>query len=164
MNNPKIDIPLNWIDKFIEIIGLIGLLILIALPVIYYKILPETIPRHFDIYGNPNRFGHKTVLWLLPIIGTVLYIGMTFLNKYPHKINHPYRITKENAEQQYKSATKMIRILKASIVVFFAFITYFTIQISLDNQTKIDGYLIYGYVIFILIFVVSYVLKSLKVK
>jgi len=41
--------------------------------------LPDRIPTHFDISGQPNAWGPPSILWLLPVIGAGLYLLMTAL-------------------------------------------------------------------------------------
>ena len=41
--------------------------------------LPDRIPTHFNISGQPNAWGPPKMLWLLPVIGTGLYVLMTAL-------------------------------------------------------------------------------------
>lgn len=164
MTKPKIKIPLDFSDKVLEGLGWIGAGLLIFLPIYYYGALPEIIPHHFNAHGKPDGFGSKGILWFLPIIGVVTYVGLAILNKYPHTFNYLHKITAENAERSYTNATKMIRVLNTSIVCFFALITYFTIQISLGNTTQIPPYYLYGFLCLILGLTSYYVVKSLKAK
>ena len=134
MERPRISIKLEPIDLIIEGIGILGLIALITLPFMYYNLLPETIPRHFGITGEVDAYSGKGLIWILPLIGILMYVGMFWLNKYPHIFNYPQEITKENAERQYKMATRMIRVLNAIITCVFAYITYTIIQTALGNQ------------------------------
>ncbi len=135
--------PLDSFDKTIEVIGFIGLLLLIGIPIIYYGKLPENIPTHFDLNGQADGFGSRGMIWILPAIGVLTYIGLFFLNKYPHVFNYPQKVTPENAERLYRIATKMTRILNTLIVCFSAYITYSIIQTALGNQEGLGvGYAI----------------------
>src|SRR5690349_21517945 len=109
---PRIKINLNRFDKRLEMAGLILLALMWGLAIINYLRSPETVPIHFDSSGNPNGYGSKLTLLFLPLIPTILYLGLTQLNKYPHVFNYMTQITAENAERQYTIATRMIRILK----------------------------------------------------
>ena len=99
-----------------------------ALPLINYFDLPEIIPIHFNGAGKADRFGNKTHIFILPIISTLLFIGLTILNKRPHIFNYPSQITKENAVHQYTNATRMMRVLKLVIVLLFGLIIFKTIE------------------------------------
>jgi len=134
MERPKLKIELAPVDKATELIGIIGLLILIALPIYFFDKLPEIIPRHFAANGEPDGFSGKGIIWTLPIIGIVMYVGMFWLNKYPHIFNYPQQVTKDNALRLYTIGTKMIRTLNAIITCVFVYITYSKIQTALGNQ------------------------------
>ena len=139
---PRLKIKLKSIDIAFEWIGIIGLLLLIGLPVYFYSKLPEIIPSHFAINGEPDKFSEKEVIWILPTIGIVLYLGLLWLNKFPHIFNYPQKVTSENAKRLYTISTRMIRVLNAVMSCTFAYISYSTIQISLGNQFELGSWFI----------------------
>ncbi len=100
---PKLKV--DTFDKVIELFGVIGLIILIALPIFYYNSLPETVPQHYGVSGEPDGFGGKENIWILPIIGIFIYAGLAILNKFPNILNYPKNITAESAVRQYRIAT-----------------------------------------------------------
>jgi len=122
-------------DKIIEWLGVLGLIVLIGLPLYYFDQLPETIPRHFGADGEPDAFSGKGIIWTLPVIGFVMYAGLFWLNKNPHIFNYPQKITQENAKRLYTIGTRMIRTLNALITWVFAYITYATVQVAFGNQS-----------------------------
>ena len=134
------EIKLDWFDKIIEGTGILGVLLLMGLPIIYYEDLPDVIPKHYGLNGLPDGFGGKKTIWLLPATGLIIYIVITELIKYPHTFNYPKKITEDNAKQVYRITTKMLRFLKASIVCTFSYITYMTIQIALGKQDGLGNY------------------------
>ncbi len=80
------------------------------------------MPKHFNVFGQPDSYANKNIIWFLPALGLILYIGMTILNKYPHVFNYPIKLTNENAEKLYKIGTKTIRFLKIVIIISFAYL------------------------------------------
>ena len=126
---PRMKLQLNQTDKILEIVGWISVFGIWALPLINYFDLPEIIPIHFNGAGKANGFGNKTHIFVLPIISTLQFIGLTILNKRPHVFNYPSQITKENAFRQYTNATRMMRVLKLVIVLLFGLIVFRKIQI-----------------------------------
>ena len=125
---PKIKLQLKQTDKILEIVGWVSVFGIWALTLTNYSILPEIIPIHFNGAGKADRFGNKTHIFVLPIISTLLFIGLTILNKRPHVFNYPSQITKENALRQYTNATRMMRVLKLVIVLLFGLIVFKTIE------------------------------------
>ena len=160
MSRPKIDIKWETSDYLIEELALAGLVALIVVPVYYYFQLPDQVPIHFGIDGKADAYGSKTMIWLLPLIGGILYIMMTVTNRYPHIFNYPVKINEGNAYNQYKNATRLIRILKAIITVSFAYIIYAQIQSAQGNQSGLGNYFIPVFLVIILSNTGYYLYKS----
>ena len=135
MERPKPTIHLEPIDLILEAIGILGLVLLITLPLIYFNELPETIPRHFGVFGKPNGFSGKAFIWFLPTIGITTYLGLLWLNRRPDAFKYPQEVTDENAERLYKIATRTIRVLNAVVIVTFAYITYSIIHTAFEDQS-----------------------------
>jgi len=123
---PKLQIELSRFDKIIEAVGYLTMAILWILTIFNYIILPETIPVHFNGSGQPDGYGSKSMLFLLAIIGTILFSGLTVLNKFPHIFNFPVTITTDNALRNYTNATRLIRFLKLIIGLIFSAIVLFS--------------------------------------
>ncbi|MBK9292478.1 MAG: DUF1648 domain-containing protein [Bacteroidetes bacterium] len=132
---PKIKLELTTTDKTFEILGWISILAIWILTITNYTNLPDRIPIHYNGAGQADGFGGKDNILTLPLIATVLFVGLTILNKYPHVFNYPTNITTDNALRQYTNATKMIRYLKFIIVVIFGLISLQTIR-NANGQTS----------------------------
>jgi len=161
-DRPKIKLKLTRTDKVFEILGWILMLVIWALTLSNYATLPETIPIHYNSAGEADRFGAKTNILALPLIATVIFIGLTILNKFPHIFNYPTNITAENALRQYTRATRLIMYLKNSIVLIFGLIILQTIR-NTSGQT--DGLGVWFLPLTLgLIFIplIYYVVKSFK--
>ena len=113
-----------------------GLFFLWGFVIYKFKTLPELIPSHFNVQGKVDDQSRKLVIFLLPSIITVLTAGMYILIRFPYRFNYPVAITMENAERQYRLATRMIRVLSLSILVVFFLITLMT---TLTAENKING-------------------------
>ncbi len=127
-DRPKVKPEPTSFDRKLEVLCAMMLAVTWFLAIYALTFLPETIPVHFDLKGNPDRYGSKANLVILPIISTILYVGMTIINRYPHIFNYPVKITEENALRQYANATKMIRVLKLVVLVVFFTIVFFTVR------------------------------------
>lgn len=125
---PKIKLKLSKVDKIFEIAGWLSIISLWGLTITNYANLPETIPTHYNGAGQANGFGGKETIWTLPLIATILFVGLTILNKFPHILNYPTNITLDNALRQYTNATRVIRYLKLIILVIFGLIVFKTIE------------------------------------
>ena len=136
----RVPINLTKTDYLFEIIGVIGIICLFALPIYFFNDLPYQIPKHYNALGKVDSFGNHGLIWLLPVIGLVLYIGLTVLNKFPFAFNYPTKVTNENAERLYTLGTRTIRLLKVVVILSFAFLNFKTIEIALNRATEIGKF------------------------
>lgn len=116
---PKIKLELTPASKILEALGWIAVLLLWILVIVYYTKLPAIVPTHYNDAGQVDGHGNKSSVLILPVIGTCIFVGLTYLNKFPEVFNYAVKITKENTEKQYANATKMIRYLKLMIILLF---------------------------------------------
>ncbi|MFT3911357.1 MAG: DUF1648 domain-containing protein [Ferruginibacter sp.] len=129
-DRPRIKLTLSGFDKNLDMLGYVLFFIMWALTIYVFVKLPPIIPTHFGMSGKPDDYGRKETLLLIPIIGTIIFFGITQLSKYPHIFNYTVRITEENAARQYGSAVKIFRFLKVSIMIILTtiiLITYLTV-------------------------------------
>lgn len=161
---PRLKLQLNQTDKILEVFGWVSVVGIWALTLINYFDLPEVIPIHFNGAGKADGFGNKTHIFILPIISTLLFIGLTTLNKHPHMFNYPSQITKENAVHQYTNATRMIRVLKLVIVVLFGLIVFRKIQIINGHADGLGTWFLPLTMGMIFIPMLYFLIKSLKKK
>jgi uncharacterized membrane protein len=133
---PRLQLSQTVTDKNLEMIGLLLLVSLWGLAVYYYIQLPGTIPTHFDFFGKANATGKKETLFILPGIGTVIYIALSYLCTIPHRLNYPIPINTNNAEQLYRTSVRMLRLLKLSILIVFCLVL---LLVYLNVTGKSDG-------------------------
>lgn len=133
----KIKIKYQAIDFIVELLGIIGMVCLIILPIYFYSELPDIMPKHFNIHGQADSYGSKGVIWILPSIGFLIYIGMTLLNKFPHLFNYPTTVTNENVESLYKTGTRTVRIIKVIAILAFAYLNFRIIYIGLNETLEL---------------------------
>lgn len=161
---PIIKLNLTLTYKLFELIGWLSFIAIWVLTITSYSSLPDTIPIHFNGAGQADGFGGKATILTLPIIATILFVGLTLLNQVPHIFNYPTPVTEGNVIGQYTNATRLIRYLKGIIVIVFGLIVIKTIQ---HTNGKADG-LGLGFLplttLLFLIPLVYFVLKSFKSK
>jgi uncharacterized membrane protein len=127
-NLPKVKLKRTSLDWVIEVAGFSFLVVLIALPLVWYNKLPDTIPVHFNAAGEPDGYGGRATLWIIPVTGLFMWLLFTVLEAFPQVYNFPVKITPENIVTQYRMATRLIRILKSVILIIFSFISFQTIK------------------------------------
>jgi len=130
---PRLTIEKEPIDKALELVGAIGVILMLALPLYYWPDIPDVVPTHFNAAGQPDDYGSKWSTIALPIIGLLLFVGLYWINKYPHKFNYPHKITEANAYKQYRMASRLLRVVGTIVALSFTYLTYTVIHTSLGN-------------------------------
>ena len=161
---PKIKIELSNADKMLEIGGWAILLVLWYYTIIEYNAFPSIIPTHFNFQGQIDDYGSKATIILIPLIITILFIGLTFLNKYPHIFNYPTKVTEQNAEQLYTIATKMMRYLKFGLLALFSYIFYMIILSATGNYNGMGFWFLPLIIVLIFVPIIFSLIKMSKMK
>ncbi len=163
---PKLIIEKKTTDRFLDYGGILILALFWAYAISNYLQLPDTIPVHFDLKGRPDGYGGKLTLLALPLLTTVLWIGLFILNRFPHIFNFPVKITPENAYRQYQLATRFIRVTNLSLVIIF-----FVVELMMVVSAREAGFhpaLSVLLILFILMFsmvpMIIYFVKSANAK
>ncbi len=139
---PKIKPPLTGFDKSVEVLCLVVLIALWGIAIYYFPKLPDKIPTHFNVSGAIDDYGSKLSIFLLPGIGSLLYVLLTALNKFPHIFNYSKEITSDNALALYSIATRMLRVMKFVICSLFLVISFGTIWSASGNNNFIGIWLL----------------------
>jgi uncharacterized membrane protein len=124
----------------IEVLAVVGLLLHVLLVLATWNLLPESIPVHFDFAGQPDAWGARTELLIMLGLNVLVYVGSTWLTRYPQKFNYPWKITEHNAARQYALASSFMRVIKLQTVWLFAIIALQMIGISFGLASGL-GYL-----------------------
>lgn len=161
-SRPKIKLRRSASDWLLDFVAFAFLVILIAIPVINYGSLPETIPVHFNASGQPDGYGGRGTLWLLPAIGLFMYIMMTIIEQFPQIYNYPVEITEENAERQYRNAGRLIRTLKTVILLVFSYLSFKTIETATGKASGLGKAFLPVFLLITFGVVIFYIVKSVN--
>ena len=162
VERPKIKLIPTTVDKLAELLGWIMLLAIWGLTITHYSTLPDTIPTHFNGAGEPDGFGSKASIIGLPFIATLLFIGLTVLNRYPHIFNYPSPVTQNNALRLYTLATRMLRYLKLVLVLVFGGIEFMTIQNATGKAAGLGVWFLPLTLVLIFFPLIYFVIKSIQ--
>lgn len=108
--------------------------------------LPSRIPTHFDISGQPNAWGSPQFLWLLPVVGTGLYLLMTVLGNIRFRsFNLPVRVTEANLSFIQDQTTIMVTWIKAEVLGLFTWIQWSIIEGARAGEFHLSPIMIPGF-------------------
>ena len=162
IERPKITPIPTSTDKLVEALGWLILLALWGWTITHYSSLPETIPTHFNAAGEADGFGSKVSIFALPVIATLLFIGLTVLNRYPQSFNYPTTITQDNAFRQYTLATRMLRYLKLVLVIVFGGIEFMTIQNATGKAAGLGAWFLPLTLVLVFFPLIYFLIKSVQ--
>ena len=66
--------------------------------IVHWNDLPDQVAMHFNAKGEPDRFGSKSELFIVPLIGAGLAFMMQWMNKKFIRIN-PSKLGAKTSEQ-----------------------------------------------------------------
>lgn len=139
---PRIKVPYEAIDIIIEFMSITLLILMWSYCIMNYTDLPDTIATHFDGSGNPDGFGSKQTVWMIPSIAIVLYIGMFIVNKYPHIHKYMVNINEDNALKNYRFSTRLLRVVNFLSMLLMGYITYMIIVSANGEKLEIGSWFI----------------------
>ena len=79
----------------LEVAGILMLLSMVIFLLIRYNSIPDVIPTHFNGAGEIDKWGRKSQILIIPIVGIFLYLFVTGISLYPSIWNIPCKITKK---------------------------------------------------------------------
>ncbi len=109
--------------------------------------LPDRIPTHFDVAGNPNGWGSPAMLLLLPVVAVALYLTMTVVARFPSSFNYPVRVTPENRLRLQDLTLSMIAWLKTELACLFVCLQWFMIQAARSGEGRLSPLMMPGFLV-----------------
>lgn len=101
-----------------------------------YKALPQTIPIHFDFDGKADNFGSKKYFFLMPVLGTLLFMLFAYVVRDPESANFPVKITPENEWIQFLIMKIFTRWIYTLIMMIFLNSQDYMFRYSFDENVK----------------------------
>jgi uncharacterized membrane protein len=125
----------------LEIVGIAALaaMLFVALRALYGPTsLPQTIPTHFGIDGQPDGFGSRWSLLSLPTVALALYLLISVVARFPSAFNYPVRVTPANRPRLESLALDMITWLKVEVACVFAWLERITIVAARNEEGSLS--------------------------
>lgn len=162
MERPVIRNSNTIMEKVLEIILLFIVVLMVIWPICQFARLPETVPIHINIHGDIDGYGSRIVVLVLPIVGVLLYVGLTVLQRVPHLYNYPIEVTDDNAHLLYALGVQMIRFVKAIMIILFVYLTYSFICLARGVKLRYSAIIIISSCAVLAIGMVYYIVKMKK--
>ena len=147
------------LDLIFEIAGIAGLVLLIGLPWYFYNNLPDEIPTHFGFAGFADDWGAKKSIWLLPIIGTVIYAGLTILNYFLSRTTPSGKLDITTETSQKHGVYSLLQFVKVTISFTFAYLVFASMQVSRGNQEGLGRWFLPAFIVILTVVPIIFVIK-----
>ena len=125
---------LDTSDKVFEVASVVFLLANIMIVSVAVPNLPDIIPFHFNLNGEPNQFGSKYIMWVNVAVSVLIYMLMGVVSKFPETFNYPSQ--KNNKEEQFKLGAKLMRSFRACVLLFLTIVTCVEIRSAYMGSAK----------------------------
>lgn len=105
--------------------------------------LPDRIPTHFDITGQPNAWGSRDFLWFLPCIAAGLYLLLTVLGNIRfRRYNLPVRVTEANLPFIQDETVMIVAWIKCEILCLMTYLQFSILQSARNGAFRLSPLLI----------------------
>lgn len=162
--HPKVKIELTIADKLLLILAWFSLAYCWNYFLQTYSGLQETIPVHFDHTGQIDSYGNKSSYIYLIIVPTIIFLGLSFLARIPHKLNYPVVITEQNAYRHYHNAFRILTSMQLVTMIIFFYLMWNTNMISNGTSTALNPFVIGSFILLLILPVTIYLIRAIRKK
>lgn len=107
----------DWVLKAVAFLCCAATALIVA---VRWNKLPDKIPTHFELNGEPNGFGGKKMLIVLLVV-MVAITGLMYLSEmFPKMWNLPVKITDSNREFVYRTVKYFMEVETIIMITFLA--------------------------------------------
>lgn len=116
------------LEKGADVVSLVLLVLSFLLPAIMWSQLPQEIPTHFDLSGQPTQYGGKLNMFLLPALTLAVYLVIVFCQRMGPKVwNIPFHVPEGKREDVYPILYATLTLLKIECVAITFFLNLSTV-------------------------------------
>jgi len=110
----------NTVDWFLKAVAFLCCAATAVIVAVRWNKLPDRIPTHFELNGEPNGFGGKGMLVVLVIV-MVAMTGLMYLSEmFPKMWNLPVKITDANREFVYRTVKYFMEVETIIMITLLA--------------------------------------------
>jgi uncharacterized membrane protein len=161
-DRPRMKLTWDRLDYMMEIAGWFLVAAALFITIYFYPKLPDTIPSHFNAAGEADGWSGKGTIWVSPAIAFILFVGIRILTNYPHHLNYITAITEENAEYQYRLATRLLRSINLIIAGVFFYLQWSIVNAALGKWEGSGTWFLPMFISLMVFNVVYYMVKSTR--
>ncbi|MCL1848407.1 MAG: DUF1648 domain-containing protein [Clostridiales bacterium] len=115
-------LPFSLIDQILEALALLIFLGAMVYLAVIWRLIPESIPTHYNTAGAANAWGGKGWLIFIYAINAATYILMTVVGFFPGIWNVPVKLTPENTGPVLTRTRRFLCVIKLYVVAMFGYL------------------------------------------
>lgn len=156
-------------DQKTRILAIVHIALIIALwliPAFAYNSLPDRIPVHFNLHGEPDRWEEKSgwALYMLPAVWTVIGGLIFVLLRYRRAFNYPQRDEINKLPEPYQTPVHILNrqfILAVFVVIgaMFVYLEYAIVNSARTATSSISMLAIFGPIGLTLVLLIAYLIR-----
>ncbi|EOZ95936.1 hypothetical protein A33Q_2529 [Indibacter alkaliphilus LW1] len=129
-------------DKVLEILGFAALILLWSMTYYFQHKGAESVAADYNFFANPSEYWASNMTYSIPIIASILFLGITFYNQKPRISDYTIKNNPEKADTLIQINTRLWRWLKFTLILMFLLIEYFSFHSGSGFGTGIPTWFI----------------------
>lgn len=93
-----------------------------------WQAIPQEIPTHYGISGQPDAWGDKSSCVVVLVVGAVLWGLICLVERVPAIWNTGVTVTEENREHVYRTLKHMLVSMRLALSLVFSWLTVWAAQ------------------------------------
>ena len=122
--------------------GWLTLAIAVGVPLVALPVLPDEIPRHYDLAGNINAYGPKWLILTIPGISLFLYGLFSIFQKHV-RVFATMNAHTGGSPPDTEQVRAMLQATKALTMLLFAILGTRTVAIAMEHPDLVPPWLIW---------------------
>ena len=115
------------VTRFARYLTIAAAVAVVMVGIVGYASMPDTIPTHFGVNGEPDQWGPKGTFIALIILAALVSAGMVIASYFPGSVNVPRVIPVEKAQEYYRRVEQLLIAVAAVTVMLYATIVFSTV-------------------------------------
>lgn len=129
----------------IEILGYASLIWLWVMTYYFQHVGAEAVADDYNFFDNPSEYWASNMTYSIPIIATILFLGITLYNQKPHISEYTVQNQPDKVETLVKINAKLWRWIKFNLILIFILIEYFSFHSGSGFGTGIPKWFVIAF-------------------
>jgi uncharacterized membrane protein len=126
--------------EFFAFLGAFGPVVWLAR---IWNTLPEQLPSHFGLDGEPNHYASRDMVLLIAGLSIGMYVLLLVMQRLPKKMNLPRRAGDADRPRVEALAVEMLGWLRLELAWTFAYLIWSVVQVGLYRSEGLGAGFIY---------------------